>query len=142
MGRMWKLALLVLTIGCTGATEPRQVPGLDVVTEATAYEAGDRVAVQLSNRTDQQIGHNLCFAFLTLERRTGTRWTPADVSLAPGPNTACIGPLYRLAPGEAAEGAAYLPLDLPPGRYRLLANVEIARQALEIATNAFSVEST
>ena len=135
-----RLLLVLVTGACGGATEPGAVPGLTLAAARDAYTGGDTVRVRLTNGTASAVGYNLCFAFLGLERRgTWSHWAPLAVSLAPAPNVGCAGPLYGLSPGGEAEGAAFLPRDLPPGVYRLTARVEVGGRDRPVATGAFAV---
>ena len=104
-------------------------------TSATEYAPGDTVSVILENESDEAVGYNICFAFLELERNGEV--VPAG--LGPDESTVCQANLPGLAPGEVAEGVAYLPDDLEAGTYRLATEVEVGDDRQRVVTNSFGV---
>lgn len=134
------LFLAVVLSGCKTHHSLNAPDELSFQTEADLYRPGDEVEVLLSNGSDQAVGYNICFAFLSLEQRREDVWERIPVELGPEPNAACTAQLNGLAPGESAESTAYLPADLAAGTYRLTADIEVDRVRQPVETNPFDVQ--
>lgn len=146
---MRALVLLPLTallaLGCSSsATDPapddrRDAPlhGADgIVWEAqrSTYRRGDTATIVLRNRTDQQLGYNLCFS--ARELRTGASWTRFS------PLRICTMELRILAPGAETFLKEPITAEWQPGEYRMVTSVERirSRDRGEIFTPPFTVE--
>jgi hypothetical protein len=91
--------------------------GADVAFTATPASAmpGDSITLMLANRTDGQIGYNLCAS--SLERQAASGWDvmPSDI--------VCTMELRTLDPAQESTWRTALPADLSEGRYRYRTNV-------------------
>jgi hypothetical protein len=144
MRRSWTgiVASIVLS-ACQTAPEPQPPsaelapPADDVVlrTDAAQYAAGDSVRLTLENHTDAEIGHNLCFAGLQVERND--EWIESPVR----EDRVCTTILHLLSPHESASYGHRLPDELPPGRYRFQDRIELMGepQRRAVYSNAFVV---
>ena len=139
------LLMLAFAISACTSSKPRasRTPSISdevtLRTDSQTYAPGGRPKITLVNGSDSEVGYNLCFAFLELERLDGGTWKKVSKSLGPGGNVDCTAELRLLAPGAMATGQPYLPSDLEPGTYRLVHKAEINRERTEVATNAFEV---
>ncbi len=138
---------LLLTMACGSAPageEPgparEEANGLVFEAEQSRYTEGDTIRVRLINHSDAEVGHNLCFAFLMLERWTGAEWVPLPTSLDPAPDVTCGSIQYLLRPGGEATGVAYLPRRIAGGTYRISVKAEVAGQNCRIATGPFLIQ--
>ena len=143
LGSTAVMILMLLAAAC-GSDEPRLVSGnttageVTLRADATRYAPGDKPKLTLSNNSEGDVGYNLCFAFIDLERNEGGTWKPVTAHLGP-PDTACTAPLFLLKPGATANGELILPTDLAPGTYRLVHKSDIEGARQPIATDAFEV---
>jgi hypothetical protein len=133
------VVLSVLGVGC-GVVSSGGV-GPSMRTEATSYQPGDQVDLQLRNGL-RPAGSNLCFAFVTLQGQGAAGWVTVAADLGPptGDMVACTAELAPLPPLGRAQATVHLPSDLPSGEYRLVHELEVsggARRA--VATDAFAV---
>ena len=137
--------LLLLLMGCASEKTPAAGGGtpsdgtVSLAADAGRYAPGDKPTLTLRNGTEGQVGYNLCFAFVHLERREANEWKSVTANLGPGGNVACTSELRLLQQGASATGEVHLPGDLPPGTYRLTHRVEIESADQTIATDAFEV---
>jgi hypothetical protein len=113
--------------------------GISLRTNAQRYAPSDQPQVTLENHSQDQVGYNICFAFLKLERREAGTWQAFSANLGPGGNVVCTAELRLLQPGANASGRVYLPADLPSGTYRLTHDVEINGKRQKAATGGFEV---
>lgn len=136
------LALIV------SACNVRSVPGwielqtddkIDFATDSERYDAGEQVAIRLTNDSSTSLGYNICFAFLELETYLDGEWITINAGLGPDDVTACTAELRSLRSGESAESVAHLPVDLSSGTYRLTIDVEINGSRRSVATDPFKV---
>ena len=133
-------ALLGALIGsaCVEPTVPVSNRSVEFTAERDTYMPGESVVVRLVNRSGTAIAHSMCFAFLELERLDDSAWISVKADLGPG-NAACDLVLYHLPPAGQVQGTAYLPRNLPEGRYRLSTTVEAPRHRLTLVTQGFTV---
>lgn len=104
--------------------------------DPTRVRAGDPITLTLTNRSDRQIGYNLCPA--VLDRRVGGEWQehperPAEV---------CTMELRILEPGASDTFRHTLPATLPAGSYRFRLGVEwpLGEDRAGVASEPFEVE--
>ncbi len=120
--------------------DPAPGPANDTSARLTVAPAGarvgDQVTLTLTNRSNQQLGYNLCP--VSLERQEGERWEsrpelPAEV---------CTMELRMLAAGASATYDHTLPA-IPPGTYRFRLGVEWPMNGgqVNIASEPFEVQS-
>jgi hypothetical protein len=132
------LVLLVLGGGAALLTIGSVGPSLR--TQASAYEPGDLVDVQLRNGL-LPAGYNLCFAFMTLQVYEPEGWETVTADLGPPDEdlVACTGELRPLPPLGGAQATMHLPSDLPPGEYRVVHELEVRGDRRAVATDAFNL---
>jgi hypothetical protein len=130
--------LAVLASGHALASDSGVGPAMR--TEATSFQPGDPVEVQLRNGL-RPAGYNLCFAFVTLQGHEAAGWVTVDADLGPptGDPFVCPGELRPLPPLGRAHATVHLPADLPSGEYRLVHELEIGGDRRAIATDPFTV---
>ena len=139
--------LLALTLAaCSNGVEVRSnLPLIEssgdvsFTTTTTSYQGGAIVEVRLVNGSDSEVGYNICFAFLSLERYEGGGWSDTKKNLGPDEMTACTNELRIMQNGGSDIGKAYLPRDLAPGTYRLVHDAELDGERTTLATNSFTV---
>ena len=130
--------LLFVFLGCDSVGP--EGSDIQFETSESLYNPGDQVSVTLDNNTASQLGLNLCFAFLTLERRTDSRsWEQVPVGLGPDENTFCTAIMHHIPPGSSSGGVAFLPDDLSAGTYRITTRLEIDGEPTQEETNTFEV---
>jgi hypothetical protein len=145
----WKVAgrrlvgfcLLVLSVVGSGyAAVASGGAGPSLRTEATAYQPGDRVDLELRNGL-RPAGYNLCFAFVTLRGHEAARWVTVAADLGPstGHLVACTGELLPLLPLARVQAAVHLPSDLPAGEYRLVHELEVSGDRRAVTSDPFTV---
>ena len=132
---------LLLTIAIAGCAGGGSAVVANLSTDAGAYSAGDDVEIALRNDSDQDLGYNICYAFLLLQREMGGEWQETQVGLGPEPDAPCTTQLNLLEPAASTQGTAYLPDDLPPGTYRISTMLEVEGVRTELHTEPFAVES-
>jgi hypothetical protein len=130
------LLALFLCAGCaphTGSTDGPTVADLTV--EPAQARAGGEAILSLTNRSDHEIGYNLCPA--VLDRRVDGEWerhpeAPAEI---------CTMELRALDPGDSDSYRHTLPATLPAGTYRFALGVEwpLGEGRVELTTEAFEV---
>jgi hypothetical protein len=132
------VVLSVLGIGYAVASSGGVGPSMR--TEATSYQPGDHVDLQLRNGL-RPAGYNLCFAFVTLQGHGASGWVTVAADLGPstGDLVACTGELRPLPPLGGAQATVHLPPDLPTGEYRLVHELEVSGHRRAVATDAFTV---
>jgi hypothetical protein len=132
------VVLSVLGVGC-GVVSSGGV-GPSMRTEATSYQPGDQVDLQLRNGL-RPAGSNLCFAFVTLQGHEAAGWVTVAADLGPstGHLVACTAELGTLPPLGGAQVTVQLPSDLPPGEYRLVHELEVSGGRRAVATDPFTV---
>ncbi|MEX2401024.1 MAG: hypothetical protein WD423_09660 [Rhodothermales bacterium] len=108
-------------------------------TGTDTYAVGDEVRLRLENQSGSEVGYNLCFAYLDLQRRTGDEWHDVTADLGPDDSVACTAELRTLAPGDEAAGLAHIPADLPGDSYRITHDVEVHGEMQTIPSNSFVV---
>jgi len=129
------------TVGSASPTTKGTGPSrVSLTTDASVYHPGARVGTTLRNDSERLVGYNLCFANLKLERRSDRGWDVVRADLWPDKNTACTTELRLLHRGGIDDGQIYLPKDLTPGTYRLIAALEIENAHEQVASDSFTVE--
>lgn len=115
--------------------------GVDLTTDASSYRAGYPVFLELRNNSSEDVGGNLCTAFLSLERRVNDSWEQVKTGLARPQDTpaVCTTELRILKPGTAATQTAFLPEETTPGTYRITNRLYIGSESETVATQAFTV---
>jgi hypothetical protein len=132
------VVLSVLGVGYGVVSSDRVGPSM--WTEATSYQPGDQVDLQLRNGL-RPAGYNLCFAFVTLQGHEAAGWVTVAADLGPptGDMVACTAELAPLPPLGGAQATVHLPSDLPSGEYRLVHELEVSGARRAVATDAFTV---
>jgi hypothetical protein len=132
------VVLSVLGVGCGVVSSGGVAPSMR--TEATSYQPGDQVDLQLRNGL-RPAGSNLCFAFVTLQGHEAAGWVTVAADLGPptGNMVACTAELGPLPPLGSAQATVHLPSDLPSGEYRLVHELEVSGARRAVATDAFTV---
>lgn len=128
------LPLAVAVAGCSSAKE-----GLILSTDSKRYQPGGEIEVTLVNNSDESVGSNICFAFLTLEKRARGTWGTLPADLSPGPDVACTSELRLMQSGDSASGMATLPRNLEAGIYRLTTEVEVSGEREKVTSDDFRV---
>jgi hypothetical protein len=137
--RRARIGVLVLTVLGSGVLLTTGNIGPSLRTEASAYEPGDLVDLQLRNGP-LPAGYNLCFAFMTLQVHEAEGWETLAANLGPPEElVACTGELRPLPPLGGAQATVHLPSDLPHGDYRVVHALEVRGDRRAVATNAFTV---
>ncbi len=98
---------------------------------------GGRITLTLSNRSEHDLGYNLCP--VALERRVGDEWE----SRAERPAEVCTMELRILNPNASATYEHTVPRELPSGTYRFRASLEwpLGGSQVSIASEPFEVAS-
>jgi hypothetical protein len=126
----------VLLCGCVPA-DPAQGPAgvADLRVSPAEARAGEEVMLTLENRSDRELGYNLCPA--VLDRRTDAGWeewpeAPAEV---------CTMELRTLAPARSGSYRHTLPSGMPAGEYRFRTTVEapLGEGRVDVASAPFEV---
>jgi hypothetical protein len=112
-------ALAFVGGGCAPAGPPAGAGGVaDLRVTPGEAQPGDEVMVTLANRSDRELGYNLCVA--VLDRREDGDW----VEWPEPPAEVCTMELRMLSPGETASFRHTLPPRLVAGEYRFRTDVE------------------
>ena len=143
--RLVAAALLVLVAGCSAgaaladmpdaAAQPLSPNGLSLTADQTAYPRG--ATARLALRNGAQIAATTgVLECAQIETWASSGWTASPV----GNDRACILIVRMLQPGETLTGG--VPLDVPPGTYRLAQSVSLegAEVAETVTTAAFRVQ--
>lgn len=133
------LTTALIAIVSMSCGKERGVPGPYLSASSDSYAPGDQVTVEIRNGGAVDVGYNICYAFLTLERQVADAWEQLQVGLGPEPQAPCTTQLDLLAPGARDEATAYLPHDLGPGTYRIATGVEIGPELAVLETEPFEV---
>jgi hypothetical protein len=138
--RLAGIGLLVLAVLGSGALLTIGSAGPSLRTQASAYEPGDLVDLQLRNGL-LPAGYNLCFAFMILQVYEAEGWETVAADLGPpdADLVACTGELRPLPPLGGAQATMHLPSDLPPAEYRVVHELEVRGDRRAVATDAFTV---
>lgn len=107
-----------------------------LMVEPDRVSAGGQITLTLTNRSDRQLGYNLCP--VAIERRDGDEW-----ELRPEqPAEACTMELRILQPGSEDTFQHTVPTTIPAGTYRFRAQVEwpLGDEQVNIASETFEVE--
>jgi hypothetical protein len=128
--------LAVLLSGCASpdsAARPAGVAELGVTPAAAG--PGDEVMLTLENRSEGELGYNLCPA--VLERRENGEWEERPES----PAEVCTMELRMLGPGNTSSFRHTLPTGLPAGTYRFRTTVEapLGVDRVEVVSAPFEV---
>lgn len=119
MRALLRLLAIPLLTGCATLAGPLDVVldggGVTLSTDRDRYEVGDTIQVTLANRSNGDVGFNLCP--LARELRTGSRWQRIESFRL------CTEELLRLEPGEQASAHEPVTAEWTPGRYRLVLTV-------------------
>ena len=133
---------VVATMGCAGSGILEALPeantpeGIGFAVRDTQFGAGDTATLVLTNGTARNIGYNLCVSHL--ERWDGKGWR--TVGKMPE-NSACILPLYTLAPGDSAQYRQPIYDFIETGTYRFRDSIEWLGGGgrAEVISNGFRV---
>lgn len=131
-------ALATCTLAGCGAPQPQNG---DVgtgfaelaIAPATARPGGN-IELTLTNRSDHDLGYNLCTS--ALERREGEGWgEPVPL------NEVCTMELRTLAPGASATFSGTLPATIRAGTWRVRAGIEwpLGQDRVGVASGPFEV---
>lgn len=104
----------------------------------SAFVPGDTIIATLVNRSDREVGYNLCLA--ELDRQTASGWQHIQRHL---PDEFCTLILLILAPGESAHLTQAVREEFPAGLYRFRVEVEWPlgeNQRFMVATGSFAIE--
>jgi hypothetical protein len=129
------LAMAAL-VGCATTDPDRGDAAVaELRVEPTEARAGGEVMLTLENRSDAELGYNLCPS--VLDRRTEEGWeqwpqAPAEI---------CTMELRMLPIGSSSSYRHTLPSRLEPGEYRFRTGVEVAagEDWVQVASEAFEV---
>jgi hypothetical protein len=133
-----KRVFLVPVLAALAACGPLNVVGgsaAPLSVDRQLYAPGDAMTLTLTNRSQDEVGYNLCPAIL--EVRQGAAW-----ARGPDLTEACTMELRLLAPGASATFPHRLPASLAPGEYRVRVNVEwpTGSGMASVATGPFRVQ--
>lgn len=132
------LAFFCVVLGACAPHEPADGPGGVAELRVSEDEvlAGGEVMLTLVNRSDRDLGYNLCPA--ALERRVAGEWV--DEPLRPA--EICTMELRLLSPGDSAHYRHTVPSALAAGEYRFRTGVEapLGGGRVEIVSEAFQVQ--
>jgi hypothetical protein len=102
------------------------------------FVPGDTIVATLVNRSDRDVGYNLCLAELDLQTPSG--WQRIQRHL---PDAFCTLVLLVLAPGQSAHLTQPVREEFPAGLYRFRAEVEWPlgeNQRFMVTTGSFAIE--
>jgi hypothetical protein len=117
-------AMLCTTVLIGGCAQPATSGGgagggmLELTVQPQPARAGQEVRLTLTNRSDREVGYNLCPS--TLQRRAGNDWQQSSLRFT----EVCTMELRVLQPGASDTFRHPLPAGLPAGTYRFRASVE------------------
>jgi hypothetical protein len=123
-GRLAGALILAGVLAGCAPPAPAPAPGtgggpvLDLTVQPQPARAGQEVVLTLTNRSDREVGYNLCPTLL--QRRVGGDWQTSPVPFT----EVCTMELRVLAPGDSATFRHPLPTGIPAGTYRFWAGVE------------------
>ena len=104
-------SLLFLIAACRSPGAP-EAKTLRIEPDRSRYQAGDSVALALTNFGLKTIAYNSCD--VSLQRSTFTRWIDEPAASHPCPDNRP----HTLQPGSEANWKYELPLAIAPGEYR------------------------
>lgn len=116
---------LALSAGCASAVK--------LSTDHNAYTSGQRVALELDNKSLRAVEYNLCVSTLQIETADG--WSDVEM---PRPGT-CSSTLDELKVNRTDDYALHLPSTLEPGQYRFSTTVKSSGKTTEVHSVAFSL---
>lgn len=124
-------------LGACTPPEPSDDPGglAELRVSPDAVSAGDEVMLTLVNRSDGELGYNLCPA--VLDRREGGEWVEEPLR----PAEVCTMELRVLSPGDSSHYRHMVPPALAAGEYRFRTGIEapLGEGRVEVASGAFQV---
>jgi hypothetical protein len=130
------LLAVLLFAGCSPNARSADGPTFaDLTVEPAQARPGGETLLSLTNRSDQEIGYNLCPA--VLDRRVDGEWERHPEV----PSEICTMELRVLDPGHSDSFRHTLPATLPAGTYRFSVGVEwpLGEGRVELTTEAFEV---
>lgn len=129
-------ALLCLLAACATDAASDNDTFASLTVEPDRVSAGGQITLTLRNRSDRQLGYNLCP--VAIERRDGDEWELRQEQ----PAEACTMELRILDPGAEDTFQHTMPATLPAGTYRFRAQVEwpLGDEQVNIASETFEVE--
>jgi hypothetical protein len=131
------MGLCFVLVGACARQEAAEGPGgmaeLRVAPEAVG--AGDQVMLTLVNRSDGDLGYNLCPA--VLDRREGGEWVEERLR----PAEVCTMELRVLPAGDSSTYHHTVPSALRAGEYRFRVGIEapLSGGRVEVASGPFEV---
>lgn len=132
------IPLMLSLVGCDSFEAQNEI---SFETAETVYSAGEQVDILLENNSKKDIGLNLCFAFLSLERQVSSEgWESLSANLSQDPDTACNANMLIISPAMTNGGVAFLPDDQPPGVYSIVTDIEIENNRHQVRTNVFEIK--
>ncbi len=131
------LLSLVLLVGCSLFGEDESGDRLSLTRDRSTYQPGDAAMLTLANRTDAEVGYNLCLS--QLQVRDGMQWMRRDVEQG------CILVQRTLQPGDHTTYAYQLPEQHAESRmHRLQTTVGIQTDEMgerTLHTKPFTIEA-
>lgn len=106
----------------------------DFTTDKQTYKAGETVVLSLENKSDEDLGYNLCSAYYEQKNENG--W------LAMPSLRLCTAEVYSLEPGRITTYEYELDASLPAGEYRFVAIIHLLKTEMKgkRISNIFAVE--
>jgi hypothetical protein len=139
----WGLAAVsTVTLVLVGCAAPERAQddsgnpdGVELRVDARRVSPGEAVTIRLVNRSDGELGYNLCPA--VLERRTSGGWEVDPHPLV----EVCTMELRLLSPGGSAEYRHTIPPAVRAGEYRFRVAVEapLSQPQVPVVSGAFEV---
>ena len=140
--RIFTLILLCSAVFVAGCDTMVSDGELVFRTDKPSYTAGDVVVVEVDNGLETEVGMNLCFAYLNLEKQLENGdWTPTHVYGNESENQVCTAALYLVQPGNSLSGTFHLPISQATGRYRITTDLELQGDRFEAETIPFVIAS-
>ena len=115
-------------IGCNNVTSNDEASAIEEVeatlraasdfsTDKVTYKAGDIVVLQLENKSNENIGYNLCSAQLEQQKVTNWEIVPSD--------RMCTAVVYTLEPGKSTTYEIKLDDNMAAGEFRFIAEIHL-----------------
>lgn len=130
------LLAVLLFAGCSSNARSADDPTFaDLTVEPSQARPGGEARLTLTNRSDHEIGYNLCPA--VLDRRVDGEWERHPEA----PTEICTMELRVLDPGDSDSFRHTLPGSLPAGTYRFSVGVEwpLGEEWVELTSDSFEV---